>query len=64
VEPTLEQDIRKGQKSDANIQEIKIIMEKGKCPDFMEDDQRIIWFKNRICVHELESPRNYTERSP
>ena len=64
MEPTLEQDIRKGQKSDANIQEIKIIMEKGKCPDFMEDDQRIIWFKNRICVHELESPRNYTERSP
>jgi hypothetical protein len=55
VEPTLEQDIRKGQVDDAKIQEIKDLMAEGRGPDFMKDEQGTIWFKNRICVLEIDS---------
>jgi hypothetical protein len=57
VEPTLEQEICKGQIDDAKIQEIKDMMAEGRGPDFMEDDQGTIWFKNRICVPEIDSLR-------
>jgi hypothetical protein len=57
VEPTLEQEIRKGQIEDAKIQEIKDPMAEGRGPDFMEDEQSTIWFKNRICVPEIDSLR-------
>jgi hypothetical protein len=39
VEPTLEQDIRKGQLEDAKIQEVKEMIEAGK-----EDEQGTVWF--------------------
>ena len=39
VEPTLEQEIRKGQLTDAKIKEIKVLIGLGKAPDFTEDDQ-------------------------
>jgi hypothetical protein len=32
-------------------------MAKGRGPDFMEDEQGTIWFKNRICVPEIDSLR-------
>jgi hypothetical protein len=48
VEPTLEQEIRKGQIGDAKIQEIKDMMVEGRGLDFMEDEQGTIWFKNKI----------------
>jgi hypothetical protein len=35
---------------DEEIKEIRDTMERGKAPDFTEDDQGTIWFKNRICV--------------
>jgi hypothetical protein len=57
VEPTLEQEIRKGQIGDAKIQEIKDLMAEGRGPDFTEDEQDTIWFKNRICVFEIDSLR-------
>jgi hypothetical protein len=57
VEPTLEQEIRKGQVGDAKIQEIKDLIAKGRGSDFTEDDQGTIWFKNRICVPEIDSLR-------
>jgi hypothetical protein len=38
VEPTLEQEIRKGQIGDAKIQEIKDLMAEGRGPDFTEDE--------------------------
>jgi hypothetical protein len=50
VEPTLEQEIQKGQIGDAKIQEIKDLMAEGRGPDFMKDEQDTIWFKNKICV--------------
>jgi hypothetical protein len=42
VEPTLEQEIRKGQVGDAKIQEIKDLMAEGRGSDFPEDDQGTI----------------------
>jgi hypothetical protein len=55
VEPTLEQEIRKGQVGDTKIQAIIDIMAEGRGSDFTEDDQGTIWFKNRICVHKIDS---------
>jgi hypothetical protein len=57
VEPTLEQDIQKGQVRDAIIQEIKDLMTEGRGPDFTKDEQGTIWFKNKICVPEIDNLR-------
>jgi hypothetical protein len=57
VEPTLEQEIRKGQIGDAKIQEIKDPITEGRGPELTEDEQGTIWFKNRICVPEIDSLR-------
>jgi hypothetical protein len=57
VEPTLEQEIRKGQDGDAKIQEIKDLITEGRGPEFTEDEQGTIWFKDRICVPEIDSLR-------
>ena len=39
LEPTLEQDIRKGQKDDEKINEIRQLIIEGKGPDFHEDTE-------------------------
>jgi hypothetical protein len=57
VESTLEQEIRKGQIGDAKIQEIKYLITEGRGLEFMEDEQGTIWFKDRICVPEIDSLR-------
>jgi hypothetical protein len=57
LEPTLEQEIRKGQVSDAKIQEIKDLITEGRGPEFTEDEQGIVWFKDWICVPEIDSLR-------
>jgi hypothetical protein len=57
LEPTLEQEIRKGQVGDAKIQEIKDLITEGRGPEFTEGEQGTIWFKDRICVLEIESLR-------
>jgi hypothetical protein len=53
VESTLEQQIREEQLEDVEIREIRDTMERGKAPDFTEDDQGTLWFKNRICVPDV-----------
>jgi hypothetical protein len=57
LEPTLEKDIRKGQKDDEKINEIRqlIIDRKGK--DFREDAEGVVWFKDRLCVPNIKSIR-------
>jgi hypothetical protein len=50
IEPTVEQEIRKGQMTDAKIKEIKTLIGLGKAPDFTKDEQGTIWFRKRICV--------------
>jgi hypothetical protein len=57
VGPTLEQEIHKGQIGDAKIQEIKDLITEGRVPEFTEDEQGAIWFKDKICVPEIESLR-------
>jgi hypothetical protein len=48
VESTLEQEIHKGQIDDAKIQEIKDLITEGRGPEFTDDEQSTIWFKDRI----------------
>jgi hypothetical protein len=45
----------KGQIGDAKIQEIKDLITEGRGPEFTEDEQGTIWFKDRICVPDIES---------
>jgi hypothetical protein len=54
VEPTLEQEIRKGQLEDPKIQEM---IEAGKAPDFIEDEHGTVWFQKRICVPDVDHLR-------
>jgi hypothetical protein len=51
LEPTLEKDIRKGQKDDEKINEIRQLIIDGKGPNFREDAEGAVWFKDRMCVH-------------
>jgi hypothetical protein len=53
----LEQEIRKGQVGDAKIQEIKDLITEGRVLEFTEDEQGTIWFKDRMCVPDIESLR-------
>ncbi|WVZ76143.1 LOW QUALITY PROTEIN: hypothetical protein U9M48_024141, partial [Paspalum notatum var. saurae] len=55
AKPTLEQEIRKHQKTDEKIQEIREQIKVGKAPHFCEDEQGTVWYKNRICVPDVDS---------
>ncbi|WVZ51942.1 hypothetical protein U9M48_003039 [Paspalum notatum var. saurae] len=55
AEPTLEQEIRKNQKNDAKLQKIHELLKLGKAPHFREDEQETFWYKNRICVPNVDS---------
>jgi hypothetical protein len=57
VEPTLEQEIHKGQVGGAKIQEIKDLITEDRGPKFMEDEQGTVWIKDMICVPDIESLR-------
>jgi len=57
VEPTLEQEIWKGQLKDPKIQKIKEMMEAGKAPDFTKDEHGTVWFRKRICVPDVDDLR-------
>jgi hypothetical protein len=57
LETTLEQDIRKGQKDDEKINEIRQLIIDGKCKDFREDAEGVVWFKGRLCVPDIKSIR-------
>jgi hypothetical protein len=57
LEPTLEQDIRKGQKDDEKINKIRQVIIDGKGKDFREDAEGVVWFKDRMCVPDIKSIR-------
>jgi hypothetical protein len=57
LEPTLEQDIRKGQKDDEKINEIRQLIIDGKGKDFCEDAEGVVWFEDRLCVPDIKSIR-------
>jgi hypothetical protein len=45
VDSTLSQDIRKGQKEDEKLQEIRRNIAEGKSPGFTKDKQGVLWYK-------------------
>jgi hypothetical protein len=47
----------KGQIDDAKIKEIKDLITEGRGPEFTEDEQGTVWFKDRMCVPDIESLR-------
>jgi hypothetical protein len=57
VESTLEQEIKKGHLTDEKIKEYGKLIDSGKVPYFKRDDQGTIWFRNRICVPEIDHLR-------
>ncbi|WVZ90038.1 LOW QUALITY PROTEIN: hypothetical protein U9M48_036371 [Paspalum notatum var. saurae] len=57
AEPTLEQKIREHQKDDEKLQEIRELLKLGKAPHFREYEQETLWYKNRICVPNVDSIR-------
>jgi hypothetical protein len=54
LEPILEQDIRKGQKDDEKINEIRHLIKDGKGKDFREDAEGVVWFMDRLCVPDIK----------
>jgi hypothetical protein len=58
IEPTLEQDIRKGQLEDEKLKEIAENVVLGKAPGFRLDENGTLWFGKRICVPEVKAIRD------
>jgi hypothetical protein len=54
VGSSLLQEIRRGQVEDKKIQEIKCNIKEEKSPDFLEDDEGVLWYKGRICVPNIK----------
>ncbi|WVZ75856.1 hypothetical protein U9M48_023880 [Paspalum notatum var. saurae] len=54
-EPTLEQEIRKGQLNDEKIKEIKELIKLDKAPGFRVDADGTVWHGDRICVPNIKS---------
>jgi hypothetical protein len=50
IEPTLEQEIYKGQLKDEKLKKITEDIVIGKSPGFRMDDNGILWFGKRLCV--------------
>ncbi|WVZ53910.1 hypothetical protein U9M48_004796 [Paspalum notatum var. saurae] len=55
LEPTLEQEIRNHRETDEKIREIREQIKLGKAPHFREDEQGTVWYKNQICVPDVDS---------
>jgi hypothetical protein len=54
VGSSLLQEIRRGQLEDENAQEIKRNIKEKKSPGFSKDDEGVLWYKGRICVHNIK----------
>jgi hypothetical protein len=57
LEPTLEREIKEAQKNDEKINEIRQQILEGICKDFWEDAKGVVWFKDRLCVPNVQSIR-------
>ncbi|WVZ64298.1 LOW QUALITY PROTEIN: hypothetical protein U9M48_013838 [Paspalum notatum var. saurae] len=57
AEPILEQEIREHQKDDEKLQKIRELLKLGKAPHFRKDEHETLWYKNRICVPNVDSIR-------
>ncbi|WVZ93760.1 LOW QUALITY PROTEIN: hypothetical protein U9M48_039717 [Paspalum notatum var. saurae] len=54
AEPTLEEEINKKRMRNSKR---SVSHSKGEAPDFKEDEQGTLWYKNRICVPNVDSIR-------
>jgi hypothetical protein len=54
LEPTLEQEIKEAQKNGEKISEIRRLILDGRGKDFREDAEGVIWFKDRLCVPNVQ----------
>jgi hypothetical protein len=54
VGPSLLQEIRRGQQEDEKVQEIKRNIKEEKSPSFAEDDEGVLWYKERICAPNIK----------
>ena len=60
IQPTLEEEIIKGQNSDQDLMKICKHTGKNKASDFRVDDIGTLWYKNRIlCAQERKIPAHY-----
>jgi hypothetical protein len=50
VGSSLLQEIQRGQLEDEKVQEKKHNIKEEKSPSFSEDDEGVLWYKERICV--------------
>jgi hypothetical protein len=57
LDPTLEREIKEAQKDDEKISEIRQLILEGRGKDFREDDEGVIWFKDRLCVPNVQPIR-------
>jgi hypothetical protein len=57
LEPTLEREIKEAQKDDEKISEIQQLILEGRGKGFREDAEGVIWFKDRLCVPNVQSIR-------
>jgi hypothetical protein len=55
LEPTLEQEIKEAQKNDEQINEIRQLILEGRGKDFREDAEGVVWFKDHLCVPNVQS---------
>jgi hypothetical protein len=54
VSSSLLQEIQKGQVENKKIQEIKHNSKEEKSPDFSEDEEGVLWYKESICVPNIK----------
>jgi hypothetical protein len=57
LEPTLERENKEAQKNDEKINEIRQLILEGRGKDFRGDAKGVIWFKDRLCVPNVQSIR-------
>jgi hypothetical protein len=57
LEPTLEREIKEAQKNDEKINEIRQLILEGRGKDFRKDTEGAVWFKDRLCVPNVQSIR-------
>jgi hypothetical protein len=57
LEHTLEREIKEAQKNDEKITKIRHLIQEGRGKDFWKDAEGVIWFKDRLCVPNVQSIR-------
>jgi hypothetical protein len=57
LEPTLEWEIKEGQKNDEKINEIRQLIIEGRGKEFQADTDCTIWFKDQLCVLDIKPIR-------